>query len=67
MRGNTALLIFSAEFGALFSHHWTGSDKEMEIERPQRPILQHVSADPHHPSPSRRQVLNTVGLGAYRK
>ena len=67
MRGNTALLIFSAEFGALFSHHWNGFYKEMEIERQQRPILQHVSADYHFPSLSRRQLLKAVGLGAYRK
>ena len=67
MRGNTAPLIFSAEFGALFSHHWNGFYKEMEIERQQRPILQHVSADSHFPSLSRRQLLKAVGLGAYRK
>lgn len=53
MRGNTAPLIFSAEFGALFSHHWNGFYKEMEIERPQRPILHHVSADSHSPKLSR--------------
>lgn len=54
LEGWYCTVIFSAEFGALFSHHWNGLYKEMEIERQQRPILQHVSADSHFPSLSRR-------------
>jgi hypothetical protein len=65
LRGHTAPLIFSVEFGAMFSHHRAAFYKGMNIERQQQSILQHASADSHLPSPTRHPLLNAVGPNTY--
>jgi hypothetical protein len=66
LRGHTAPLIFSVEFGAMFSRHRAAFYKGRDIERQQQSILQHASADSHLPSPTRHQFLNAVGPNTYR-